>query len=56
MSEHETQQAQAAAEIPEVQLSETELEQVAGGCYEPVVDVTGPLIDIPGLFVDNPTV
>jgi hypothetical protein len=55
MSENETQQT-PAAEIPEVQLSESELEQVAGGCYEQVVDVTGPLIEIPGPFVDNPTV
>jgi hypothetical protein len=31
MSENETQQAQAAAQIPEVQLSEGELESVSGG-------------------------
>ena len=55
MSENETQQT-PAAEIPVVQLSETELEQVAGGCYGQGIDVTGILIDIPGPFVDNPAV
>ena len=31
MSENETQQTLPAAEIPEVQISESELEQVSGG-------------------------
>jgi hypothetical protein len=44
MSENETQQT-PAAEIPEVQLSETELEQVAGGTVEEFVEAYRRLID-----------
>jgi hypothetical protein len=51
MSENETQQAPTAPEIPEVQLSETELEQVAGGTlYEIFYELhVKPIVD----FISN---
>jgi hypothetical protein len=42
MSENEAQ-PQAAAEIPEVQISDTELEQVAGGGW--IEDIAEAIID-----------
>jgi hypothetical protein len=45
MSENESQPVSADAEIPEVQLCEGELEQVAGGTYIPPNPVTNWIVE-----------